>query len=126
MSAYIDTQVAIWLALGSLDQLTVTAKKHIQGAELLISPTVVLELEYLVEIGRFTLSARDIVRKLQHEIALRICDLSFPQIVEVSLDEKWTCDPFDRLIVAHAKANGMSVLISADRLIRQNYIRAVW
>jgi PIN domain nuclease of toxin-antitoxin system len=42
------------------------------------------------------------------------------------LDEKWTRDPFDRLIVANAKANGFAWLISADEHIRNHYPRAVW
>jgi PIN domain nuclease of toxin-antitoxin system len=126
LSSYIDTQVAVWLALGALDRLSPTATKHIKSTDLLISPTVVLELEYLYEIKRFTLPALDIVRKLEHEIGIRVCGLGFPEIVTVSLGEKWTRDPFDRLIVAHAKANGLSPLVSADRSIRENYLRAVW
>jgi PIN domain nuclease of toxin-antitoxin system len=42
----------------------------------------------------------------------------------IALDEKWTRDPFDRLIVANAK--GFAWLISADEAIRKHYPRAVW
>ena len=126
MSAYLDTQVAIWIALGRLDQLSPTAKESIESTDLLISPTVVLELEYLYDIKRFTMDAQSILIKLRHEVALRVCSFSFPQIVEVGVHEKWTRDPFDRLIVSHAKANGFSTLISADRKIQQNYVRTVW
>jgi PIN domain nuclease of toxin-antitoxin system len=126
LSSYLDTQVALWIALGELDRLTVLATSHIQSTDLLLSPTVVLEMEYLYEIGRFTLRAKDIVRKLEYEVGTRVCSFGFAEIIEVSLGEKWTRDPFDRLIVAHAKANGLSSLISADQKIRQNYPRAVW
>jgi PIN domain nuclease of toxin-antitoxin system len=126
LSSYIDTQVAVWIGLGDLEKLSTGAKVHMTGASLLISPAVVLELEYLYEIGRFTLRAHDIVRKLEREINLRVCTLPFLKVVEAGIDEKWTRDPFDRLVVAHAKANGLASLITADRNIRKNYPRAVW
>jgi PIN domain nuclease of toxin-antitoxin system len=126
LSSYIDTQVAVWIALGNLDKLSAAAGTHMAGASLLISPVVVLELEYLYEIGRFTLRAHDIVRKLRREINLRVCELPFIEVVEAGIDERWTRDPFDRLIVAQAKANGFASLITADRNIRKNYPRAVW
>lgn len=126
MSSYIDTQIAVWIALGELDRLSTAATQHIRNANLLISPAVVLELEFLYEIKRFTLRAQDITRKLEHEVGARVCGLGFAEIVAVSLDEKWTRDSFDRLIVAHAKANGLSPLVSADRMIHQNYVRAIW
>ncbi len=43
-----------------------------------------------------------------------------------ALSEQWTRDPFDRFIVAHAKAKGFTQLIPADRKIWDNYPRAVW
>ena len=85
-----------------------------------------LELEYLHELKRIRLSARDIFQKVTHEIGLRLCDLPFPSIAGAALDEKWTRDPFDRLIVANAKANGLAPLISADVEIRKRYPRTVW
>jgi PIN domain nuclease of toxin-antitoxin system len=41
------------------------------------------------------------------------------------LQEKWTCDPFDRLIVANAKAAG-APLVTKDEGIRRHYRRAIW
>lgn len=88
---------------------------------------VLLEIEYLFELKKkICLSADDIQRKLEFELGVQVCEFSFRSIAQVAAREKWTRDPFDRLIVAHAKANGISTLISADRLIRQNYPRAVW
>ena len=127
MSAYLDTHVAVWLAYGETANLTPAAKQAMTATNLLISPMVLLEMEYLFELKKkIGLSAEDMQRKLEAEVGVRVCGLSFPAIARVALHEKWTGDPFDRLIVAHAKANVLSVLISADRLIRQNYIRAVW
>ncbi len=85
-----------------------------------------LELEYLHELGRTRLTAPDLFKKVEHEINLRFCDLPSTTVAAAALDEKWTRDPFDRLIVANAKANGFAWLISADESIRQHYPRAVW
>lgn len=42
-----------------------------------------------------------------------------------ALKESWTRDPFDRLIVANAKAAG-APLITKDERIRKHYRRAIW
>ena len=64
--------------------------------------------------------------KLEREIGVRVCDFSFSSVASVALDEKWTRDPFDRIIVAQAKANGLAFLVSPDEVIGKNYFRAVW
>ncbi len=97
-----------------------------ETAQLLISPMVLIEFEYLYEVNRILLPARDLSLKLEYELGVRICDLDFPSIANVVLNEKWTRDPFDRIIVAQAKANGFSPLISADKEIRQRYPRTIW
>jgi PIN domain nuclease of toxin-antitoxin system len=124
--AYLDTDVVLWLAQGSLESLSLRAVALLETAALLVSPTVLLELEYLHEAGRIRLPARDIQRKVEHELGVRLCDLPFAVIVSAALDESWTRDPFDRLIVANAKANGFASLISADKEIAQHYSRTVW
>jgi PIN domain nuclease of toxin-antitoxin system len=91
-----------------------------------LSATALLELEYLYELGRTKFRAQDILRKVEHETNLRLCVLPFATVAIAALDEKWTRDPFDRLIVANAKANGFSWLISADEKIALNYPRTVW
>jgi PIN domain nuclease of toxin-antitoxin system len=124
--AYLDTQVVIHLAEANTKRISPDARRHIERAELLLSPMVLIELEVLNEIRRLTLSARDIQRKLEQEIGLRVCTLPFQQVADVARDEAWTRDPFDRIIVAQAKANGFANLISSDEVIAQHYPRTVW
>lgn len=126
MTGYLDTHVVVWLANGSLERLTRRARRLIEQNDLLISPMVMLELAYLHERKRITLSARDVFLKLEHEIGLRVCGLPFPQVANAALDERWTRDAFDRVIVAQAKANGLAPLVSADEEIRKHYPRTVW
>jgi len=127
LSAYFDTQVAMRLANADLAQISQTALDTIARTDLLISPMVLLELQYLFEFKKETrLSAEDVQRKLEFELDVRVCGFAFRSIASVAAGQKWTRDPFDRMIVAHAKANGLSTLIAANRLIRQQYPRAVW
>lgn len=108
-----------------MQHLGKAAQEAIDQNELRVSPAVVLELEYLHEIGRLGPGARKIAGALAAELGLRICDLPFPAIVDCALQEKWTRDPFDRLIVAHAKVQG-APLITKDEKIRRHYRRAIW
>jgi PIN domain nuclease of toxin-antitoxin system len=125
MIAYLDTHIARHLAHGNL-RMSRDAARLIQSAELLVSPMVLVELEYLYEIKRLTVPSKDILRKLENEIGLRTCDLPFPDVARAALDEKWTRDPFDRMIVAQAKVNGLAPLISSDEIIAGHYPRTVW
>jgi PIN domain nuclease of toxin-antitoxin system len=126
LSAYLDTQVAVWLAQVKFQRLSSGAREQIKKTDLLVSPMVLLELEYLYEIQRISLHAQEVQLKLQSELGVRTCTLDFASVVGIGIHENWTRDPFDRLIVANAKASGFSPLISADRKIRENYPRAVW
>ena len=126
MIAYLDTQVLFWLCENRLDRISGTAIDVLNQYDLLISPMVTIELAYLHEIGRSKRVSQDIVKQLREQIGVRICDHSFPDVVEAATFETWTRDPFDRMIVSHAKANGYAVLVTPDGDIRKNYAKAVW
>ncbi len=111
---------------GDIGKLTLAAKEYIEKTDLLISPIVFLELEYLYEIKRVASPAQEVYNYLHGQIGLSMCHFPFPNIVLCAAKEKWTRDVFDRLIVSHAKANGESPLISADKDIRGNYSKAIW
>jgi PIN domain nuclease of toxin-antitoxin system len=124
--AYLDTSVAVWLAQGDLDRISPTALDTIRSSNLLVSPMVALELAYLHEINRITLTSQDVLLKLRAELGVEVCDSSFQSLIAIAVNETWTRNPFDRIIVSHAKANGLSPLISSDEAIRKNYIKTVW
>ncbi len=52
---FLDTQIVVWLAEARLERLSPQATAAIEDPELLISPMVLLELEYLYEIKRILL-----------------------------------------------------------------------
>ncbi len=123
---YFDTHSVLWLNPGEADSLSRRASRQIEADdELLISPMVLLELENLYEIGRLRLSAQQILEELGAEVGLRVCTYPFGLVMNQALHEKWTRDPFDRIIVAHARTRD-AALVTKDERIRRHYPRAVW
>ena len=123
---YLDTHVVVWLFTGHADRLSKKARKLIEeDSELMISPMVVLELEYLHEIERLAVGGREIAHGLATQIGLQICPLPFPTVIDAAIDQSWTRDPFDRLIVAQAVA-ATSPLLTKDATIRRHCKLARW
>lgn len=123
---FLDTHAGVWLASGKLELLSPNAKAVIESAEqLLVSPMVHLELQYLREIGRVGVEASEILLTLATKLGAQLADHSFRAIVESSQRLTWTRDPFDRLIVGHAMAAG-GTLVTRDETILANYSRAIW
>lgn len=122
---YLDTHVAGWMFAGRTDLLPVSVRNLLDESDLLISPAVELELQYLFEIGRTAEPARVVIQGLVRDVGLGICDLPFARVTEVALDQSWTRDPFDRLITSQAMLRG-APLITKDRNIRDHYPGACW
>lgn len=116
----------VWLCQKQLDKLSSKATEAVEESELLISPMVLLELAYLHEIRRIVQPPQILLKQLESQLGLRLCDHPFPAVVETALYEAWTRDPFDRLIVAHARSNGYSPLATSDAGIREHYPPAIW
>ena len=121
---HLDTHVVVWLYAGDLDRLAPVANR-LEGARLAISPMVLLELQYLHEIGRLAVRAEDVVGDLRERIGLRVSQHPFPEVADAALAMSWTRDPFDRLIAAQAAAEGC-VLLTADARMLANTPRATW
>jgi PIN domain nuclease of toxin-antitoxin system len=122
----LDTHAAMWAMQGNVSGFSQPAQRALElDDEVLISPMVVLELETLHEIGRLKVSPREMVERARAETGLRVCNYPFDLIIQYALEEKWTRDPFDRIIVAHARARG-APLVTKDADIRRHYERAVW
>ena len=122
---YLDTHVLVTLWLGADKKLGPAATQAISQGDLTVSPAAVLELEFLHEIRRLVPTATKLVSTLTEQFGLRICDLPFTTVTQYALSEKWGRDPFDRLIVANAKANN-AALVTKDERIRRHYTRAIW
>jgi PIN domain nuclease of toxin-antitoxin system len=106
----LDTNAVIWL-----DQNHRRVRKFARSASrLLVSPATLLELQMLDEIGRVRLKngLRGVIESDRWEID----EPPAIQWFEHSAEESWTRDPFDRLIVAHARLRRIK-LASGDGAI---------
>ncbi len=121
----LDTHAVVWIVGGQAEKIGQEARALIARAELLLSPAVTLELQFLYEVGRVNAPAGDAVRTLQQALNVRIATDTFDNVVSAALAESWTRDPFDRLIVAHARMLG-AVLLSRDRRIAAAYSNTRW
>jgi PIN domain nuclease of toxin-antitoxin system len=124
--AYLDTHIAVYLHDGLIEKFTQAAKREIEASDLLISPLVLLELEYLYKRKKVGIPPREIYHTIHVDFGVRMCGLPFAKVVDAAIDVGWTSDPFDRMIVAQAQANRDSLLITKDELIRERYPRSVW
>lgn len=122
---YLDTHVVVALYLGLPEKLSPPARNAIEEQDLIVSPAAVLELEFLHEIGRLTPPAVKVMDVLDRELGLRVCELTFRAVANHALRENWGRDPFDRLIVANARAAG-APLVTRDEKIRRHYPQAIW
>lgn len=56
---------------------------------------------------------------------MEITDASVGELGHAAMDLSWTCDPFDRLISAHAIVAN-APLVTADEKIREHLPLAIW
>ena len=123
---YLDTHVVLWLYLRKGEGLSGRARQLIEYEPvILISPIILLELDYLHEIGRTTLDSAHVFNYLQQRIGLQLCQKSFIDVVREASQLSWTRDPFDRIITAQS-AIDRKTLITKDKTIQDHYEYAVW
>ena len=82
---YLDTHLVVWLYAGNIDLLSERVKKEIEINNLLISPIVKLELQYLLETDRISVAESDITNSLAKGIGLKICNHQLIKVIEKSL-----------------------------------------
>jgi PIN domain nuclease of toxin-antitoxin system len=121
----LDTHVVVWLFAGEVERLSPVARDRLAVSDVTISSMVELELTYLHEIGRLTVSGAEIVSDLAERIGLIRSMIPFRAAVAAAASLTWTRDPFDRLIVADALAAG-SQLVTKDAVIRAHCALALW
>lgn len=126
VTAYLDTHVAVWLHDGLVHRLSAGARREIERNQLRISPMVLLEFQYLYERKRLGVGPAALYATLNSSFGIDVCDFPFAAVALAAASIDWTADPFDRMIVGQAVANGDATLITADTEIRRHYPQAVW
>ena len=122
---HLDTHVVLWLYDGEAALLSDAARTAIEVGSLELSPMVELEIQYLVEIGRFRDDPSKVIGTLASEFGLGMSATPFSRVIASARTLHWTRDAFDRLITAQAMHEG-ALLVTRDRRIRDNYPGAVW
>jgi len=122
---YLDTYAAVWLYAGETRLFTPMSMRMLDKSDIALSPAVLLEMQFLKEIGKISFKVDSFLRVMQAELGIRLCDRPFASVVMSSVELSWTRDTFDRLIVAQAVAS-QATLITKDRRILEHYPHAVW
>ena len=125
MIYFLDTHAVIWLYEGKVEKFSESLKQTLQNNDLFISPMVKLELQYLYEIKRTEEPSSKVCDVLYKSIGLQVHHVSLDVLMEKALAESWTRDPFDRLIVAHARLC-KGTLLSKDSAIQEHYSKTIW
>lgn len=122
---FLDTHVVVWLYEGAAERFSKRAKKVIEDSTLWVSPMSLLEIDCLHECKKISCSSHVIQKDLNDRIDLNIANDSFTEIVQEATGLRWTREPFDRLIVAHASLRQAS-LLTKDSLIKKLFSRCIW
>jgi PIN domain nuclease of toxin-antitoxin system len=104
----LDTNALIWLEQGHRRTRVLAGEKK----RPYISPASLLELQFLAEAGRIQLRSCGVADLAHHHLWL-LDDPPAAAWFDNALDLSWTRDPFDRLLVAHARLRGWR-LATAD------------
>lgn len=108
----LDTHAAIWLARGDR-----RARPLERLPRLYLSPASVLELQFLIEIGRIRLTAGTSVADVAAHERWTVDEPPAARWFAAACDLPWTRDPFDRLIAAHAAVRRWKVATADEHLL---------
>ncbi len=110
----LDTNALLWLDQGHRRARGLTSESR----RLHLSPATILELQMLVEIGRLKAGA-DLVERIVLDDRWLVDEPPALGWFEEAADLTWTRDPFDRLIMAHARLRGWKVATADQRMLAQ-------
>ena len=110
----LDTNALIWLHQG--DQRAAPLIKPLR--RLYVSPASALELQFLIEAGRLKLRPGKAVSDVIHTPRVLLDDPPGVAWFDQALTLTWTRDPFDRLIVAHARLRGWRMATADATIVR--------
>ena len=109
----LDTNALLWLDSGNRRSRLLAP----WSGRLHISPTSMLELQFLVESGR--LLTRSPVSEVVDDDRWALDEPPAGAWFEAALGLSWTRDPFDRLLVAHARLRRWRLATGDRALIEQ-------
>ena len=117
MRLLLDTHVALW-AVSEPDALSAASRSAIVGAdEIRLSVVSPWEMVIKSALGRLVLhrSVDDICRELEREFAVQSLPVTLAHVLEVGRLAAHHGDPFDRLLIAQARVEGLTI-VTRDRV----------
>jgi PIN domain nuclease of toxin-antitoxin system len=107
----LDTHAVIWLERGYHRSRSLDGRSH-----LYISPASLLELQMLIESGRLRPRRGVTPSSVAADARWVVDDVPSARWFNAATEIGWTRDPFDRLLVAHARLRGWK-LATADEVL---------
>jgi PIN domain nuclease of toxin-antitoxin system len=111
----LDTNALIWLERGHA-RIRMLARRT---RRLYISPANLLEIQFLLEAGRIRLRPGGSIASIAEDERWVLDDPPAAQWFTKALELGWTRDPFDRLLVAHARLRGWRLATGDASLLKQ-------
>lgn len=121
---HIDTHIFAALHDGEPVGIDLRARRLIGSMQVRVSPLVLFELELIKHKTKISIVS-DAFETLRELIGLEVAHSPLVRLAQEAVRLGWTREPMDRLIVAHAIADGAR-LITKDERIRANFPGAVW
>ena len=110
----LDTNAVLWLLTNHE-----RAKPLLElNLPLYLSPISLLELKFLLEVGRLKLDSENALEEIASDSRWTLDNPSLNAVMLAALDIDWTRDSFDRLLVAHANARRWK-LATGDRQLKE-------
>jgi len=121
----LDTHALVfWLLDPSKLSAKTRAILRVTGNRFCISTACILEIQYLIEIGRIEAEIGEVLSYIQREHAFFL--QPFDEIVLLeTLDASEHRDPFNRIILGTAKAYNLPI-ITRDRWMKSQYKNTSW
>lgn len=120
MKILLDTHIALWI-VSEPDALSSSARDSIERAsEIRLSVVSPWELVIKSALGKITLlrPVEDIAKELEREFGAELLPISLPHVIEVGRLPPHHGDPFDRLLIAQARVEGLTI-VTRDHLFSQ-------
>lgn len=117
MRLLLDTHAALW-AVSEPDTLSLAAREAILGAdEIRLSVVSPWELVIKAALGKLVLHrpVEDLCREFEREFGAQTLAVTLAHVLEVGRLAPHHGDPFDRLLIAQAKVEGLT-MVSRDHV----------
>lgn len=124
----LDTHVVIWIFSAS-DRISVTAKRAMSRSTAALSVSVVsvweIVLKYHARRLRLSAALEEVVDQILYRSPWSILPVRAEHLPAMAALPVLHKDPFDRLLIAQARHEGMAIL-TTDEHIRKYDVRTVW